>query len=331
MTRVNNPKRLHHAIPVHYLKGFADNDGPSYIWEYQKDKPFNRTSKLAAIQNPYRKSLRKVAAFQDLYAVKDTSIIDFETYENQIEALEQPAVPLLEKIRHYLKHINLTKEEKLTVSRYILLMIKRVPAQQKRSIDLVWPAAINRIEEQVATMLEDYANKSDFSETSKLELYESRKTQASEIVSQFRKAIPDEVRLQAMIGHSDLNFSDILSNMTWQFWIAPDKEEFFTSDDPVFYFRELGINKSVSELTFPISKKVCLVASWRDTPEAYLLANVAQVETINERTAERADRYLYAASVSKDIYNHTLGKEDNTTSLKLLYPPYFLYKNIPRL
>jgi hypothetical protein len=331
MTPVNKPKRIHHAIPKHYLKGFVEYAGSSYVWEYQKDKPFNRLSSLTTVQNPFRKSIRKAGAFEDLYAVKDSAVVDFETYENQIEALEQPAVPIFEKIRRYLKHNNLTQTEKLTFSRYILLMLKRVPSEQKRHNELVWPVALNEVEEQTSKLLDDYANSLDLGDLSQLARYEQKKDEASQIIDQFRKAIPDEVRLQAMIRQSELDFPVILSNMTWQFWIAPDKEEFFTSDDPVFYFRELGINKNASELTFPISKKVCLVASWRDIPEGYFPANVPQVETINERTAQRADRYLYAASVSKDIYDYTLRNDENTTSLKLLFSPYFLYKNIPRL
>jgi len=133
-----------------------------------------------------------------------------------------------------------------------------------------------------------------------------------------------------MIGESDLKFTSILSNMTWQFFVASDKEEFFTNDNPIFYFREYGINKPFSELSFPISSKVCLVASWQEVAEGYFLADAAQVDTINDRTAQRAGQFLYAATASKAIYDYTLRNNENTNQIKLLYPPYYMYKNIPR-
>ena len=324
MLPVSKPKRIHHAIPKHYLKGFVENAGSSYVWEYQKDKAYNRTSRLATMQNPYRKSIRRAGTFEDLYAVKDIAKIDFETYENKIQDLEQPAVPILEKIRHYLKHNTLTKTEKLALARYILLMLKKVPSEQKRHMEFLWPIAINRVEEQNTKLLDDYADKSDLSDISKLARYEQKKEELSQIIKEFREAVPDEVRLQAMIGQSDLGFANYLSNMTWQFWIAPGRQEFFTSDDPVFYFRELGINKDISELTFPISTKVCLVASWRNIDEGYFLTDNSKMETINERTAHRAGRYLYAASNSKNIYDYTLRRSENPNQIKLLYPPYYL-------
>lgn len=324
-------KRIHHAIPVHYLKGFVELDGLSYIWEYQKNKPFDRTSKNGLTQNPYRKHVRKAGAFKDLYAVKDTATPDFDTYEEKIKLLEDETIPILNKIRQYLNHNNLTKEEKYTLSRYILLLIKRVPTEQERQLKSAWPVALNNVQDRTAEMLEDYADKLDVSDLAQLARYTKMKDEAAKIIEQFRKAIPDEIRLQAMIRESDLNFAYILSNMTWQFFVASAREEFFTNDNPVYYFREYGINKIFSELSFPISRKVCLVASWQAVAEGYFQATAAQVGIINERTARRAGQFLYAATASKTVYDYAVRNNENTNQIKLLYPPYIMYKNIPRL
>jgi len=195
------PKRSHHAIPVHYLKGFVEIGGATYIWEYQKAKPFDRNSKIGSKQNPYRKHIRNAGTFKDLYAVKDIAVPDFDTYEEKIKVFEDSAIPILKKIQHYLSHKILTKEEKQILSRYILLMLKRVPAERERHLKLVWPAAVNDVEDKTEKMLNDYADKLDLSDLSQLVVYEKLKDEAAKIIEQFREAIPDEVRLSERCNH----------------------------------------------------------------------------------------------------------------------------------
>jgi len=321
MSSTNKPKRNHHSLPRLYLKGFVEIEGSPYIWEYQKGIPFNLTNKKLKI-NPFHKPISKAASTRDLYALKKgNEIVDFDTYENKLEDLEEPSTPLFKKMRSYHRHDMLTKEEKLTFSRYVLLMLKRIPAQQKKMSELVWPQIEGQMEYRLTKSLDDYGAQADFSDPAKLGAYEKKKSEIFEIFDQLRKGIPDEVRLKAMVTVEDPGFATILSQMTWQFWIAQANDEFFTGDNPVFYFTEFGINKNISELSFPISKKVCLVASWQNVEEGYFPVDTSMVQIINSRTAQRAYRYLYATSCSKAIYNYTLSSSENANQIKLLYPP----------
>jgi hypothetical protein len=86
----------------------------------------------------------------------------------------------------------------------------------------------------------------------------------------------------------------MLGRMTWQFLTFDRGPAFLASDNPVFYFRCLGIANIESEVSFPISSNVALWATWRgDFEDGYVSTRESWVRGLNRRTASSATRYLF--------------------------------------
>lgn len=93
---------------------------------------------------------------------------------------------------------------------------------------------------------------------------------------------PDSFRVQA------------LQQMTWTFYVARDSRAFFTGDDPVFT-PKFGLGWNNSELSFPISTDVALIASWNRTmKEGFEDAKSQIVKEINRRTISRASKIYFS-------------------------------------
>jgi len=82
--------------------------------------------------------------------------------------------------------------------------------------------------------------------------------------------------------------------MVWTFYVAPKPHAFLTSDNPVFISKEFGLGKNVSELSFPISSDVTLVASWINvSKEGFSEAPPKLLKELNRRTISEASQYVY--------------------------------------
>ena len=87
-----------------------------------------------------------------------------------------------------------------------------------------------------------------------------------------------------------------LSRMTWRFLTFDRFPAFLTSDNPFFYFSDLGIGNMRSEVTFPISSSIALWATLRgDLAEGYFPAKESLVREFNRRTASTATRHAFHA------------------------------------
>jgi hypothetical protein len=82
--------------------------------------------------------------------------------------------------------------------------------------------------------------------------------------------------------------------MKWRFFTAPSGHGFLTGDNPVFYFKSLGLGHAASEVSFPISTEVALVASWVENHrEGFFEAPSQVVKELNRRTASFASELVY--------------------------------------
>ncbi len=87
---------------------------------------------------------------------------------------------------------------------------------------------------------------------------------------------------------------EILEKMTWHFFIAPRCQAFLTGDNPVVIDKHNGLRKNISELWFPISTDVALVACWhKELKEGFGDASPRIVRNLNRRITSNASRYLY--------------------------------------
>ena len=287
VARRNNPKRNHHVLPELYLKGFVINPAERFIWVYKKGEEYNPGSgKLT--NNPFRDSIGK-RTIRDFYAYPgEDGTRDFETYENFLEKLEKPADRIFKKLQ---SREPITPNEKQTLCVYLTQMLKRVPAYRKK---LGLTAAKVAANYELPTAAIEKFNWPDTDET-------RSKAKAIALRISKEKEFPTRTHLKTLRSITSSRLLDVLLRMAWRFFIAPSDHAFLTGDDPVFFTKRIGLNKPESEVSFPISRKVCLVASNRRYPEGFLEASTQIVKELNRRTASNASDFLYSPQCERWI------------------------------
>lgn len=102
----------------------------------------------------------------------------------------------------------------------------------------------------------------------------------------------------------------ILYEMRWTFLIAENEDSgFLTSDNPVALFDSPGVDvpgtgfKSSPDtyLTFPISRRICLLAKHIGSSQQVSRISSADVRKVNKGAIARADAQLYAPFRSSKI------------------------------
>jgi hypothetical protein len=98
-----------------------------------------------------------------------------------------------------------------------------------------------------------------------------------------------------MLLHQSPRMVEAVAKMSWKFAISDDRQ-FLTCDNPVFFYEHEGIGRPQSELSFPISSSLALVASNRGPHLDGHFFRVAAhvVRQVNERTAHNTQRFAYA-------------------------------------
>lgn len=267
----------YHHIPKYYLRGFCDNENPNCVWVYQK-----------GLASPRLQTIINTAAEKRRWPM------DVESYLS--DKIESPANPILNKIRN---HEQITKDEKLIVSVYLEVMIKRVDE------------ALNRVKTMAPEIMQTTFNDINNELDNALKKHPSESEKITVIRSKFEKIKPKYEHLDSNFLKAiwygnippDAKLNSALSTMRWIYLQAGDKQLFLTSDNPVFFFPSFGIGNPNSELTFPISCHITLYASrfMRAKEGQYLKVNEPIVREINRRTACNATRFVYFPKNSSSV------------------------------
>jgi len=260
----------HHYVPQYYLSGFANPANTICAYEKGSQRVFCAGTRRVATETGY--------------------------YSDEIEhylanTVEGPANSVIKKIRE--RQI-ITVRDKIDLSKYMVVMLKRVPRGKER------------IEEKSPDVLEGLLDDLDEQLTELLNRYPdiAHLKQKKEELNQLRKKIetdPDYKNDLVKDGWLKLLPPDMtpksvkaLSLMIWRFLTFDRESVFLTSDNPVFFFTNIGIGNEHSEVTFPISSNVVLWATWRqDLKEGYFHAKESQIYQINRRTVSIATRYVF--------------------------------------
>ena len=115
-----------HYIPQFYLKGFTETAYPDLIWVYRKGE-----------ESAFRTSIRNIAQENKFYSR------DMEQY--LANKVEEPANKVLRMIR---KLQALTYEDKVTFSKYMMVLWKRVP-EHKKWVNAKAPEIMNPVFERI--------------------------------------------------------------------------------------------------------------------------------------------------------------------------------------
>lgn len=83
--------------------------------------------------------------------------------------------------------------------------------------------------------------------------------------------------------------------MTWRILVTEGPAFFATSDNPVFFFEELGLARKLAEVSFPLSTTHTLHASWQPGKSdlIFLRPEQAIVKEMNRRLAGTAERLAF--------------------------------------
>lgn len=255
----------HHYVPIYYLNGFASKpEGAIWVYDKQNHKFKSRAKSVANVYDYYPEELEKYLA-------------------NDVEA---PANAVLKKIRK-LKEI--TKEEKRLLAEYIVTMMKRVPKGKERTGALL-PRAAEDLREEIDQEFNLLTKK----QPEKIRVLEKHRTAANAYLDKCLNG-PSEPHWWDNIPPMKTPDSvECLNGMTWRFLTYVERPAIIASDNPVFYFTDIGIGKPESELTFPLSSHMALWASWRtDLPEGFFPTTWQVVKELNRRSACNATRFLY--------------------------------------
>ena len=258
-----------HYVPRFYLKGFLQNHQLESIWVFCKNG------------RKYCTNIENVAQENHFYSRE----VEADLTNN----VEEPAKPVLQKIRNLQP---ITAAEKQIFAKYIMAFMKRVPDHRVQIVE--------KAPEVVETYLDKLEADLDNSKKlrpSKIDIIERRKREINELRQSRdrQKAIGHDAWLTNIAPERTPQALEAISLMTWRFWVIEDDEYFITCDNPVFYFRWLGIGQQQSEISFPIAKNIALCANWRkDISDGYAVAPKRIIREINRRTANNKTSCLYS-------------------------------------
>ncbi len=284
-TKPPGPKRDHHYVPQHYLKGFTESPNSKFLWVYRRGASFDRK------RNPCRRSIKNTGSIRDLYAVPSMdgrTTADYEHYENLLERQEQIGVEVLSLFRAK-QPVDL--KAKAALSFYLDLMLKRVPTRARHVVPILASALERYPWESLATLA---AEEGRFDMALRL----TRDREETTRILEKRLLLASMARRSREIGKA-------LASMTWLLFVAPRGQVFVTSDTPAFFPRSIGLGKegeNGSFLVFPISSSVALFACRVPGQDlTYIEATEAQMDLLNGLTLHGADQFVYANAALPEI------------------------------
>jgi len=311
MKRPQKPKKLsrpkrQHTVPIMYQRRFALNPHVQY--------PNVHVLNLKSMKWTKR-SVRNTAVRKHYYTVSTVDKLNPYIIEEWLSSIEGGAAYIFDKKID--KHKSLGKSERLLLSAFISTLRLRSPFIRQKLDEYT-----SQVAGRIASMMYKKARKD--------ERYFDRLIKQCEKDTGYDLSglspedfNPDDYELGAtqeyLIGLSFthvIEMAGVLANMHWTIFSAPKDSIFITSDNPYFeinpnsrsiYDRAGLLNKSI-EITVPISKQQCLLASWKKRKGSMFQAtNKGVVDEINKRTINGAHE-LIIASTNKVANNPALSQ-----------------------
>lgn len=290
-------KRKHHYIPVFYLENFTcipeDSVQTPWVWIFERGK-----------KEPYRKAPANAASETRFYDVEGLNGKLSSVVEDLLSQLESLSSEVLRKI---LVRQSLTQGERYAFAMFVVSMRVRIPYFKESFAQVVKDLARKFMEMSALQpgLLEEYLREREARTGEKIEIdvEEWRKSILSE-ESPYEITVNPGLIMRIMldaIANEDL--SQVLTDMQWNFLIAPENSYFVTSDLPVVVVdpknrtKGAGFKSSASvELTFPLSATMCLLATWSREQDGYVETDQELLREINQRTCSYCTKYVFSSS-----------------------------------
>lgn len=257
----------HHYIPQYYLHGFCMDER---LWVLDREK-----------RSRFRTQPKSVANETGMYTER------LESWLN--EQIEAPAQEALRRVR---KRQPLRQVDCERLSRYIVMLWKRVPRGRTRVAEHLPRAAIVARENIRKKLEVDPSLASEVGGDA-----QDAMSLVDALIAKYVENPPDDIWHKTLEDGPGARMVSAMLSMRWEL-LVDESGNYFTSDNPLFYFEEIGIGNRQSELSIPLAKDVALFATW-DAPRApaYRAAAPRVIRQLNARTAARAQRFVFARSI----------------------------------
>jgi hypothetical protein len=287
----------HHHVPQQYLKGFELPDEPGLIWMYDKKTDELRKTSIAA-------------------AAQARAFYDPETEQKLNELVEGPAQAALARLG---QGEYLSVGDRRAVALYLSVMLMRVPAHRRKAQELIPPTTEDVIR-QVNAALEEWAKNPSTDST----FVARRRLESERARARFLSEPPEEILGKVKSSWATAQVVDTVFSMTWRVVAAPSDNPFITGDNPAFFVDSLGVGRADSELVFPISPSLALVASWQGPARAIFMVpqTLSVVKEVNRRVAFGAERFVFSNEPSPWI--PVLAKKARPVLKRMLWRSYGL-------
>lgn len=290
-----------HYVTRFYLKGFSSEDSNGKIHCYLKKK-----------EKHFYASIAKVAQKKKLHP-QNTE--DYLTQE-----IEQPGNRVLKNLREGKFPDKIQKYE---FCRYLGAQQKRVPHHKERMIE--WgPHFRNRA---IAYVYNKYKS---IDPSFNKKINEILKKTSNEHFQDWT----ENIQKKKQNPKPDDSYITFVFNMNWYIFRNSTNVPLITNDDPVFFFESIGYGNKYSELSFPISSKLFLWASWiMDVDEGIYEASAELINEINHRTFNNASNQVFSQVDLKKL--NVIKKDDkwktNLISWDEKNKEFKLYEGIDKL
>lgn len=290
-----NPKN-HHYVPQHVLRRFCDPPRTGVLWTYDKE------AKRVYPGSPVRQASEK-----HFYSFEGVKGFDNKTIEVDFLGNIDGAGSLA--IESVLRREQLTEERVIDFMRFAACQMIRVKTHFQRMDALLSPILqesaerLAKYDAEFKTGLADRLREGDYGQA-----------EIADFMSSLERG---EFKMTANRGYLVTMFLSTLDSITksfcqmdWRFFTREDSAEtFVTSDNPLVLedvgegeAKPLGIMNPTIEVSMPLSPTTVALARWGESAGyGYGPLNSGYVADINQRTINRADRFVYASGNSEEL------------------------------
>lgn len=253
-----------HYLPQHYLNGFAIDDR---FWVHDLDQ-------------------RRTRRGQPKSEANVNGLWPDELERHLAEKIEGPAQDTIDRIRQFRP---IEESEREALATYLLTMWKRVPAGRDRTAAHIPGLAAEHKQEYLSQIDGLFADGT----VSAAEAVDGKQL-VSDILDGLANGPPDHYWHHMLRDGATPRMMAALRSMNWTFLVSTS-DPYLTCDDPLFFFRGIGIGRVNSELSIPLSTSITLLAHRQGAKSRQFRdARASAVVQLNRRTACNARRFIYS-------------------------------------
>lgn len=215
----------------------------------------------------------------------------FYTPEDEKRLGQEVESPGNAVIRTLIQSQPISSQDRMTLAFYMGVMLMRVPARRRHAHSLI-PGVLNDLVTGIRAQLTEYSRQPEVNG----ELVTRRLAELAQIEQEYLASPPVALVDQIRRPWPTDRVVQAIFDMTWRVLVTKS-EAFITTDNPVFFFRSLGLATPESELVFPLSSHYALHGSWQGLPRTitFLEAQTPLVREINRRMFQSADSLCFSS------------------------------------